>query len=150
MRILVQNVKKCSVSIDNKKYSEIQKGYCLFVSFTNGDNLEIVDKMIKKLLNARLFQDDTGKTNLNLSQVNGEIMSISQFTLYANLAHGNRPDFLNCLKFDEAKNLYEEFNKKLDENNVKFKTGVFGADMEVEILNDGPFTIILDIEELKL
>lgn len=148
MKILIQNVTSCKVRINEKIYSEIGRGYCLFVSFTNGDNLEIIDKMIKKLLNARLFQDENGKTNLNLAQINGEIMSISQFTLYASMKHGNRPDFLNCLAYEKAKEFYEVFNEKLKENGVKFKTGEFGADMKVELTNDGPFTIILDSNEI--
>jgi D-tyrosyl-tRNA(Tyr) deacylase len=148
MRILIQNVLKCSVVINDKEYSSINHGYCLFISFTNGDNKETVEKMVNKLLKARLFQDENGKTNLNLSSINGEIMSISQFTLYASMKGGNRPDFLNCLAHDEANELYEYFNELLKNNGVHFKTGVFREDMKVHIINDGPFTILLDSKEI--
>ena len=148
MKLLIQCVDKASVSIDNSLISEIKKGYLVFVSFTFGDNEEIMEKMIAKLLNLRVFQDINGKTNLSLKDVNGEILSVSQFTLYANLKHGNRPSFTDCLTPEIAKDLYEKFNFKIKELGYSLKTGVFGADMKVELINDGPFTIILDSKEI--
>lgn len=148
MKLLIQCVDKASISIDNSLISEIKKGYLVFVSFTFGDNEEIMEKMIAKLLNLRVFQDINGKTNLSLKDVNGEILSVSQFTLYANLKHGNRPSFTDCLTPEIAKDLYEKFNLKIKELGYSLKTGVFGADMKVELINDGPFTIILDSKEI--
>lgn len=148
MKILIQNVDSCSVVINSETFSSIKKGYCIFVSFTMGDTKDIVDKMISKLLKSRLFPDENGKTNLNINNVNGEIMSISQFTLYASLKDGNRPSFVNCLDFKEANELYLYFNQKLIENGIALKTGIFGADMKVNIVNDGPFTIMLDNKEI--
>lgn len=149
MRIIVQNVIKASVTIDNEIYSSIGKGYLLLVSFTHDDNKEIIDKLIHKLINLRVFVDENGKTNLSLKDVNGSILSVSQFTLYADIRHGNRPSFVNyCLNSKDAKELYEYFNKQLKFNNIDVKEGVFGADMKVELINDGPFTIIMDSKEL--
>jgi D-tyrosyl-tRNA(Tyr) deacylase len=150
MRIITQNVQYASVTIDGKVYSEIKDGYLLLVSFTNGDDRLICDKMIKKLINLRVFPDSNGKTNLSIKDINGSFLSISQFTLYADCKEGNRPSFINeCLKHDEASALYDYFNVALkNESGLVVKTGVFGADMKVALLNDGPFTIILDSKEL--
>lgn len=149
MKIVCQNVVNSSLFIDNKEYSSINKGYLLLVSFTNGDNHELVEKMAKKLINMRVFQDSEGKTNLSILDVKGEILSVSQFTLYADLEKGNRPSFVNyCLNPKDASELYDYFNHELEKYNVNVKTGVFGEDMQIHLINDGPFTIILDSKEL--
>lgn len=148
MRIVVQNVINANVSIDNKIVGEISRGFCILVGFTFGDDETIVDKMVNKLITARLFQDENGKTNLSLKDVNGEILSISQFTLYGSLKDGRRPAFIDALEPKRASQLYDYFNLKLKETGIKVETGVFGADMKVSLTNDGPFTMILDSKEL--
>lgn len=150
MRIVLQNVLNASVSIDGKIYSSIDRGYMLLVSFTKGDNEEIVKKVAQKVLNLRIFQDENEKTNLNLKSINGEILSVSQFTLYADCRHGNRPSFVNCLTYEKASELYVYFNSLLVEEGYVVKTGVFGADMKVNLINDGPFTLVIDSKELGL
>lgn len=148
MRIIIQRSKKSKVTIDNKINGKISQGFVLFVGFTHSDNENIIDKMIEKLINLRIFEDENGLMNLSLLDVKGEILSISQFTLYADITKGRRPSFTNAMKPDEASILYDLFNEKLNNKNIKIKTGIFGADMKVEIYNDGPVTIILDSEEL--
>jgi len=149
MRIISQNVLQASVTIDNKLYSKIDSGYLLLVSFTNGDNREICDKMAQKLMNMRVFPDENMKTNLSIKDINGSILSVSQFTLYADCHKGNRPSFINrCLNPNDANELYIYFNNVLKDYGIVVETGVFGADMKVELVNDGPFTILLDSEEL--
>jgi D-aminoacyl-tRNA deacylase len=149
MRIIAQNVTQASVKIDDKLYSEIGPGYLILVSFTNGDNEEICDKIAKKLINLRVFPDETGKTNLSIKDIGGSILSVSQFTLYADIKNGNRPSFINnCLNPKQATLLYDYFNDLLKTYGLVIKTGVFGADMKVSLINDGPFTTILDSEEL--
>ena len=149
MRIVSQNVKEASVFIDKKLYSKINKGFLLLVSFCNKDTYDIVDKMVTKLLKMRVFPDENGKTNLSIKDVNGEILSVSQFTLYGSIKKGNRPSFIDkCLDYDESIKLYDYFNNKILDENIELKTGIFGADMEVSLINEGPFTMILDSEEL--
>lgn len=148
MKVVIQRVLDASLSIDQKVYSSISKGYLLLVSFTNGDNEEIANKMAEKISKLRIFEDENGKTNLSIFDVKGEILSVSQFTLYANLRKGNRPSFIDALKPDEADKLYIYFNKCLEKLNLPPKTGVFGADMKINLTNDGPFTIILDSKEI--
>lgn len=148
MKILIQRVLSSSLTIDGKLINEINKGYMILVSFTIDDDVEIAEKMAKKLVNLRIFEDQDGKTNLSIKDVDGEILSISQFTLYANAKKGNRPSFIEALSGDKAIILYEEFNKILVNEGMKVKTGVFGADMKVSLINDGPFTIMLDSKEL--
>ena len=148
VKIVLQVVKKASVTIDEKLVSEIEKGYLLLVSFTQGDNHEIVQKMSQKVAKLRVFLDENGKTNLSIFDVNGEILSVSQFTLYANLKKGNRPSFIEALKGEESILLYKDFNDELRKNNLEVKEGVFGADMKINLINDGPFTIVLDSKEL--
>lgn len=149
MRIVVQTVKSGRVIIDNKIVGEISKGYLLLVGFTDGDNQEIVNKMIAKLLKLRIFADENGKTNLSIYDVNGDILSVSQFTLYADLTGGNRPSFTKALRPDLAKDLYLYFNRELEKQfSKKIETGIFGADMLVDSINDGPFTVLLDSKEL--
>lgn len=148
MRVLIQRSKNSNVVINNKINGSIDYGYVLLVGFTEGDNEQIVDKMINKILNLRIFEDENGKMNKSLIDVGGSILSISQFTLYADTKKGNRPSFIDSLEYNRASNLYDYFNLKLKERNIKLETGVFGADMKVSILNDGPVTILLDSENL--
>lgn len=143
MRIVVQRSLKSNVSIDNKVVGSINNGLVLLVGFTNGDNEEIINKMVKKIINLRIFDDENGVMNKSLIDVDGEILSISQFTLYADTKKGNRPSYINALGGNEASPLYDLFNQKLKEF-VKVETGIFGADMKVSIENSGPVTIILE------
>lgn len=145
MRVVVQRSKESSVIIDGKVNGKIDKGFALLVGFTFGDTKEIVDKMINKIINLRIFSDSDDKLNLSLKDINGEILSISQFTLYAKL-NGRRPSFTKALNYGEAKDLYDYFNKKLRNLDINVETGVFGSDMTVNITNDGPVTIIIDSE----
>ena len=145
MRVVVQRSKESSVIIDGKVNGKIYKGFVLLVGFTFGDTKEIVDKMINKIINLRIFSDSDDKLNLSLKDINGEILSISQFTLYAKL-NGRRPSFTKALNYDEAKDLYDYFNEELRNLDINVETGVFGSDMNVNITNDGPVTIIIDSE----
>ena len=147
MRVVVQKVKESSVTINDKIVGKIEKGYTLLVGFTDGDNKSIIDRMVKKIINLRIFEDDNDKMNLDLKTVEGSILSISQFTLYAKL-DGRRPSFSDAMKYDEASKMYDYFNEKLKEENVKVETGIFGEDMKVSIINDGPTTIIMDSEDI--
>ena len=147
MKVVVQRSKNSKVTINNKVNGSIDKGYVLLVGFTHGDTTDIVDKMINKILNLRIFEDENDKMNLSIKYINGSILSISQFTLYADSKKGNRPSFINAMKPDEASKLYDYFNQELSKY-IEVNTGIFGADMKVEIYNDGPVTIILDSDEL--
>ena len=148
MRIVLTTVLNASVTIDNEIVGKINRGFCLLVGFTHEDNREIVDKMIDKMLGLRVFPDENGLTNLSIYDVKGEILSVSQFTLYADLAKGRRPSFINAMKPDEAKTLYAYFNEQVKAKYGAVETGVFGADMKVSSVNDGPFTVILDSKEI--
>lgn len=143
MRVLVQRSKNSSVSVDGKLVNEIESGLVLLVGFTEGDNESIIDAMIKKIINLRIFDDEAGVMNKSILDVGGTILSISQFTLYADCKKGNRPSYLNALGGDKATKLYDLFNQKLNEF-VETKPGIFGADMLVNINNDGPVTIWLE------
>ena len=147
MKVVVQRSKKSKVTINNKVNGSINKGYVLLVGFTHGDTTDIVDKMINKILNLRIFEDENDKMNLSIKDINGSILSISQFTLYADSKKGNRPSFINAMKPDEASKLYDYFNQELSKY-IEVNTGIFGSNMKVEIYNDGPVTIILDSDEL--
>lgn len=149
MRVLIQEVSQASVDINGKEYSSIKYGYLLFVGFTDGDNNEIVERMVDKVIGLRIFPDSNGQTNLSLSDVHGEILSISQFTLYGDVSHGRRPSFINALKPEFSSPLYDYFNKVLhDKSGLDIKTGIFGADMKVHIVNEGPFTLMVDSKEV--
>ena len=148
MKFLVQRVTKADVTIDKKITGEIQKGFLVFVGVSQTDTREIADKMVKKLLNLRLFEDENGKTNLSIADVQGELLIISQFTLYADCKHGNRPSFTGAGKPDMAKELYEYILQCCQEQIPVVEHGEFGADMKVSLLNDGPFTVMLDSDEL--
>lgn len=148
MKIVIQNVLNANISIDTKQVSEIKRGFLLFVGLTQDDNEEIVRKLAEKVAKLRIFEDENGKTNLSLKDINGEILSVSQFTLYANASKGNRPDFLQAMEPHKANELYEYFNETLRSLGFVVKTGVFSADMKVNLVNDGPFTLILDSKEI--
>ena len=143
MKIIVQRSLKSSVKVDNKIVGSIDRGLVLLVGFTYKDNLDIIDYMVDKVLNLRIFDDENGIMNKSLLDVGGDILSISQFTLYADSRKGRRPSYVNALNGAEAIKLYDIFNDKL-KNHVKVETGIFGAEMEVSITNDGPITIILE------
>ncbi len=147
MRVILQRSKSSKVTIDSKINGQIDKGYVALVGFTDGDNKDIVDKMVTKIINLRVFEDENEKMNLSILDTKGSILSISQFTLYANCTKGNRPSFVEALNPDDATKLYDYFNKKLSEY-LHVETGIFGSDMKVEIYNDGPVTIVLDSNEL--
>ena len=143
MKIVVQRSLKSSVKVDNKVVGSIEHGLVLLVGFTYKDNLDIIDYMVDKVLNLRIFDDENGIMNKSLLDVGGDILSISQFTLYADSRKGRRPSYVNALNGEEAIKLYDIFNEKL-KSHVKVETGIFGAEMEVSITNDGPITIILE------
>ena len=143
MKIVVQRSKESSVTVDGKLTGKIDKGLVLLVSFTEGDTEKEIDWMINKILNLRIFNDENGVMNKSIQDIKGEILSISQFTLYGDCSKGNRPSYINALRGELSEPLYNEFNKKLGEK-IHVETGIFGADMDVKIQNDGPVTIILE------
>lgn len=148
MRVVLQVVKEASVTINNELYSSIDDGFLLLVGFTQNDNLDIIKKVIDKIVSLRIFMDENGKTNLAFDPSKQEILCVSQFTLYADISHGRRPSFTTCLIPDEARILYQETLNYLESLNIKTKAGVFGEDMKVNLLNDGPFTLMIDSEDL--
>ncbi len=148
MKFLIQRVTEAEVAIEGQTAGKIGKGFLVLIGITDEDDQEIADKMIHKLLNLRIFEDENGKTNLALSAVQGELLLISQFTLYADCRHGNRPSFIDAGKPEHAKALYEYILTKCKEEVAVVEHGEFGADMKVSLLNDGPFTIMLDSEEI--
>jgi len=148
MKILLQTVLEGRVEILEKTVGSIKRGYLLLVGFTEGDNQETADKMVDKILSLRVFPDENGQTNLSLYDVNGSILSVSQFTLYANAKKGRRPSFVDAMRPHDAEILYDYFNNQLEVKYKPIATGVFGADMKVYSINDGPFTLILDSKEL--
>lgn len=141
---VVQRVKRGRVIVKNRVFSEISRGYVVLVGFCRGDNQIVVEKMADKIVNLRIMSDEQGKMNLTLAQVKGEILVVSQFTLCADTSQ-RRPSFIKAMREDEAKILYQFFIKKLKEKGILVKTGLFGSYMEVEIVNDGPVTIILNL-----
>jgi D-tyrosyl-tRNA(Tyr) deacylase len=143
MKIVVQRVKHAKVHIDNKVYSEISYGFLLLVCLENGDSVETIKKAVEKVLKLRIFEDDEGKMNKDITQINGEVMSVSQFTLSWDGKKGNRPSFENAMKPKEARLNYSIFNKILSET-INVKTGKFAANMQIESINDGPVTFHLD------
>lgn len=145
MRVLVQRALSSSVTVDNEVIGRIDKGAVLLVGFTEGDNSDTIDYMVNKVLNLRIYNDSNGVMNKSILDVGGSILSISQFTLYANSKKGNRPSYINALNGEKAISLYEEFNNKLSRY-ICVETGKFGADMLVDIKNDGPVTIMLERE----
>lgn len=148
MRVVLQRVKHASVTIDGNVHGKIEHGLLLLVGIAQTDTKEIADKLAKKCVELRIFEDENGKMNKSLLDVQGNILSISQFTLYADCKKGRRPGFDKAGKPDMAKPLYEYFNEVLCSYGVSVETGIFGADMKVELLNDGPVTILLDSDEM--
>ena len=149
MRVLVQKSLEASVKVDGKILGSIDSGLVLLVGFTEGDNDEIIDKMISKTINLRIFEDENRVMNKSFLEVGGSILSISQFTLYADTRKGRRPSYLKALNGEKSVLLYDLFNKKLKDMNIDVQTGKFGADMKVSLVNDGPTTIMLDSEDYK-
>lgn len=144
MKVILQKVKKASVSVDGKIVGKIDKGYCLLVG-VHKESMEADAKYLaKKIVEARLFEDENEKLNLGLKDVNGSILSVSQFTLYADTKKGKRPSFTNAASAEEANELYNKFNEYLREEEIKVETGIFQTMMEVNIINDGPVTIIYE------
>ena len=149
MKILLQRVKKASCRVNNEIIGKINNGLLLFVGFTEGDNESIIEKMAKKCIELRIFSDENVKMNKSLLDINGSVLSISQFTLYANCLKGRRPSFENSENPLLANNHYEYFNSYINNiYNIEVQTGEFGADMEIELINDGPVTIMLDSNEI--
>lgn len=148
MRFVIQRVSKASCTIGGEVTGSIGKGFVVLIGVGEEDTVQIADKMISKLVNMRIFEDADGKTNLGLKDVEGELLLISQFTLYADCKKGNRPSFIHAGAPDMALDLYEYIVRECGKTGIPVERGVFGADMKIELLNDGPFTIILDSDEL--
>lgn len=148
MKFVIQRVKNASVEVDNKIVGKINKGFLVLIGITHEDTTEIADYMVKKLINLRVFDDENDKMNLALKDINGELLLISQFTLYANCQNGNRPAFIDAAKPDKANKLYEYIIDECKKQIKVVETGIFGADMKVDLLNDGPVTIIFDSDVL--
>ena len=148
MRFVVQRVTHASVTVDGNVIGKIGQGFMVLIGVSDEDTKETADKMVKKLLGLRIFEDENGKTNLDIHTVGGSLLLTSQFTLYADCKHGNRPSFIKAGKPDMANEMYEYIIAKCREQVETVETGEFGADMKVELLNDGPFTILLDSDQL--
>ena len=143
MRVLVQRSGKASVSVDEKVIGSIPEGLVILVGFTEGDNLEKIEYLAKKVVNLRIFPDENGVMNKSILDIGGEILSISQFTLYGDARKGNRPSYIEALKGEEATILYDKFNDELSKY-IHVEKGIFGANMQVSLVNDGPTTILLE------
>jgi len=143
MRVLVQRCDSASVKVDNKTVGSIDKGMMILVGFTQTDTSENIDYMVEKVLNLRIYDDESGVMNKSILEVGGSILSVSQFTLYADTRKGRRPSYVNALNGEKSTLLYDEFNEKLRKH-IHVETGIFGADMKVELINDGPVTILLE------
>ena len=148
MKFVIQRVLEASVSVDEEVIGQINKGYMVLIGVGQNDTRDIADKMVKKMVGLRIFEDENGKTNLSLADVNGQMLLISQFTLYANCKKGNRPSFIESGAPDMAEEMYEYIIEKCKESVSIVEKGNFGADMKVSLINDGPFTIVLDSEQL--
>ena len=148
MKFVIQRVTHADVVVDGNEIGRIGKGFMVLIGVSKEDDKTIADKMVDKMIKLRIFEDENGKTNLSLDDVDGELLLISQFTLYANCKKGNRPSFIDAGAPDEANDLYEYIIEKCKERVKVVERGEFGADMKVSLLNDGPFTIILDSSEI--
>ena len=144
MKVVIQRVKNASVEVDKKIVGEIEKGFLVLVGIKVGDTKEQADYLVKKLCKLRVFTDENDKMNLSLKDVNGKLLIVSQFTLYGNCNDGNRPSFIEAARPEEAIPLYEYFCEKCAQNGIEVQRGIFGADMKVELLNDGPVTIVIE------
>ena len=147
MRVVIQRVDEASVTVNNEYTNSISKGYVILLGINVNDTEEDINYLISKIEKLRIFEDSNEKMNLSIKDINGEILLISQFTLYANTKDGNRPSFTESMKFDDANNMYNLFINKLNNTGIPFKTGEFGADMKVHLINDGPVTIIIDSKD---
>lgn len=145
MKFVIQRVNEAAVAIDGETVGQINKGLLVFIGISNDDTKEIADKYLRKLIGLRIFEDAEGKTNLSLCDVNGELLLVSQFTLYANCKKGNRPSFIEAGAPDMASALYDYIVEEAQKSVPVVEKGVFGADMKVSLVNDGPFTVILEI-----
>ena len=148
MRFVIQSVKEASVQVEQEVIGEIKKGYLVLIGVSDSDTEQVADRMIKKMIGLRIFEDENGKTNLSLADVGGGLLLVSQFTLYANCKKGNRPSFIEAGSPDKANELYEYVIRECKKSVPEVQTGRFGAEMEVSLVNDGPFTILLDSEKL--
>ncbi len=148
MKFVIQRVQHASVTIEGNVSGEIQKGFLVLIGVSDSDTKEIADKMVDKMLKLRILEDENGKTNLDIQKVDGSLLLVSQFTLYADCRKGNRPSFIKAGSPEHAENLYEYIVDACSKQIKNVQTGEFGADMKVELLNDGPFTIILDSDEI--
>lgn len=148
MKFVIQRVTEASVTVDNEVVGKINKGFLVLIGVSNEDTREIADKMVKKLVGMRIFDDENGKTNLSIADVEGQLLLISQFTLYADCKKGNRPSFINAGAPDMANEMYEYIVAECKKAVPVVEKGIFGADMKVSLLNDGPFTIVLDSAEI--
>lgn len=144
MRVVIQRVSEASVEVNNSYTNSINKGFMILLGICEGDTNDDLEYIIGKIEKLRIFEDENEKMNLSIKDINGEILLVSQFTLYASTKDGNRPSFTKSMKFDEANKMYEIFKNRLSETNIPFKTGEFGANMKVSLINDGPVTIIID------
>ena len=144
MKVVLQRSLNSKVEVDNKIVGSIDKGLVILVGFTSGDDIEKIDYMVNKIVNLRIFDDENGVMNKSIIDVGGSILSISQFTLYADTTKGRRPSYIKALNGEKATILYDEFNNKLRKTGINIETGIFGADMKVNIINDGPITIMLE------
>ena len=144
MRVVLQRVSHASVTVDEKVIGKIQRGFLLLVGVTHDDAMEDMEYLIRKIVQMRIFEDEEGKLNRSIQDIGGEILSVSQFTLYADTKKGNRPSFSKAAPGDIALEMFEQFNGLLRDTGIPVETGQFGADMKVELLNDGPVTILLD------
>ena len=144
MRIVLQRVSHASVTVEEKVIGKIQRGFLLLVGVTHDDAMEDMEYLVRKIVQMRIFEDEEGKLNRSIQDIGGEILSVSQFTLYADTKKGNRPSFSKAAPGDVAIDMFEQFNGLLRDTGIPVETGQFGADMKVELLNDGPVTILLD------
>ena len=148
MKFVIQRVKNASVTVENNIIGSIEQGFLVLIGITDSDTQEIANAMVKKLINLRIFNDSQDKMNLSIKDINGSLLLVSQFTLYADCSHGNRPGFTSAAKPDFANKLYEYIISECSKYDIPVETGEFGADMKVNLLNDGPVTIILDSDEI--
>lgn len=147
MRTVIQRCTNANIIIDDKEEKNIDQGFVIYLGLTHNDTLEDINYIIKKIVNLRVFEDENEKMNLSIRDINGSVMIVSQFTLYANTKKGNRPSFERSMKFEEAKELYDRFIEEFKKENINYVTGNFGSYMKVSYTNDGPVTIIIDSKE---
>lgn len=145
MKTVIQRVGSANVVVDNKMVGKIEKGLVVLIGISDNDTKETINQMVRKIINLRIFSDENGKMNLSIKDINGELLAISQFTLYADCTRGNRPSFTSAGRPDYAKELYEYFISEVKKEGISVSHGIFGADMQVSLTNDGPVTIVLEI-----